>query len=237
MTEPVRLSKRVVELMGCSRSEADQYIEDGWVSVDGRVVEEPQHKVTDEAIAVEPLARLTPTEPATILLHKPAGLAWGDEALALVERATRWADDSPEVRTLERHRARLAPILPLEPLASGLAIFTQDRRVSQRMDEEGARIEQEIIAEVSGEIAKGGLERLAQPLVFERRHLPGSKVSWQNEHRLRFAIKGPRPGQIEHMCSGVGLTVVGLKRIRLGRIPLAKMPPGAWRYLPVRERF
>jgi 23S rRNA pseudouridine2604 synthase len=39
------------------------------------------------------------------------------------------------------------------------------------------------------------------------------------------------------MCAQVGLDVVAIRRIRIGRIALAKMPEGAWRYLPVGERF
>jgi len=35
----------------------------------------------------------------------------------------------------------------------------------------------------------------------------------------------------------VGLQVVAIRRIRIGKIPLSKMPAGAWRYLPVSERF
>ena len=39
-TEPVRLAKRVAELMGCSRSEAERYIEGGWVTVNGTVIDQ-----------------------------------------------------------------------------------------------------------------------------------------------------------------------------------------------------
>lgn len=45
MSEPVRLSKRLIEQLGCSRREAELYIEGGWVTVDGVVVEQPQFKV------------------------------------------------------------------------------------------------------------------------------------------------------------------------------------------------
>ena len=67
--------------------------------------------------------------------------------------------------------------------------------------------------------------------------LPPIKVSWQNENRLRFAVKNPRPGQIEHMCKMVGLDVVSMKRIRIGRIAMASLPLGEWRYLQDHERF
>ena len=67
--------------------------------------------------------------------------------------------------------------------------------------------------------------------------MPPCKVSWQNETRLRFAVKGVRPGQLASVCAQVGLEALALKRIRIGRIPLAKMAVGEWRYLPASERF
>ena len=54
MSEPVRLAKRVAELKGCSRREAEQYIEGGWVTVDGVVVEEPQSRVQDQQVEIDP---------------------------------------------------------------------------------------------------------------------------------------------------------------------------------------
>ena len=74
-------------------------------------------------------------------------------------------------------------------------------------------------------------------LSFNGRPLQPIKVSWQNENRLRFALKGIRPGQITSMCEAVGLRVEAIKRIRIGRVPLAKVPEGAWRFLQGWERF
>ena len=91
--------------------------------------------------------------------------------------------------------------------------------------------------EVAGTMAEGGLARLCHGLSFNGRPLPPVKVSWQNETRLRFALKGIRPGQVPSMCEAVGLRVVALRRIRLGRVPLAKMPEGQWRYLQPWEKF
>jgi len=81
------------------------------------------------------------------------------------------------------------------------------------------------------------LIRLNHGLSYNGRALPPCKVSWQNEFRLRFAIKGVQGGQLRDMCAQVGLDVVAIRRIRIGKIPLAKMPEGTWRYLPVGERF
>jgi 23S rRNA pseudouridine2604 synthase len=238
--EPVRLARRVTELAGCSRSEAEQYIEDGWVSVDGTIIEEPQYKVLDEKVVIDPSARLTPTEPATILLHKPAGYDAGDDgtgAVALIKAAARWADDRTGIRTLKRHGARLSAVLPLEPEASGLVVLTQDSRVLRRMSEEATQIEQEYVVEITGQPAADALRRLSHGFNYKGRVLPRAKVSWANENRLRFAVKDVQPGQLAHVCSQVGLVAVAIKRLRIGKISLLKMPPEAWRYLPVQERF
>ena len=116
-------------------------------------------------------------------------------------------------------------------------VLTQDGRVWRRLTEDGDEIEHEYIVETRGEIAPWGLRRLNHGLSHEGRVLPPCKVSWQNETRLRFALKGCQGGQLRDMCRQVGLDVVAIRRIRIGRIALGKMPEGSWRYLPVGERF
>lgn len=240
MSDPIRLSKRVAELAGCSRADAERYIEGGWVSVDGKVVEWPQHMVSTERVELDPAAVLEAPEPATILLHKPVGFNAIDgrqPATALVTPATRWEADPTGIRLLQRHFVRLTPLVPLDNEASGLMVLTQDGRVWRRLTEDADQIEQEYVVEVSGEIAPYGLRRLNHGLSYRGHELPPCKVSWQNEFRLRFAIKAVRPGQIRDMCAQVGLEVVAIRRLRIGKIPLGKMPVGEWRYLPVGERF
>jgi 23S rRNA pseudouridine2604 synthase len=73
MNEPVRLAKRLADMLACSRREAEQYIEGGWVSVDGVVVEEPQFRVLNQEIVLSPDASLLALTPVTLLLHKPVG--------------------------------------------------------------------------------------------------------------------------------------------------------------------
>lgn len=240
MSDPVRLAKQVSELARCSRIEAEQYIKGGWVSVNGRVVEDPAHPVTTETVTIDPAAQLEAVEPATILLHKPVGydtISGRKAAAGLVQPETRWEEDPSGVRLLERHFHRLTPLVPLDAEASGLMVLTQDGRVWRRLTEDGDEIEQEFLVEVSGEIGPYGLRKLNHGLHYNGRALPPCKVSWQNEIRLRFALKGVQGGQLRDMCKQVGLDVVAIRRLRIGKVPLAKMPVGAWRYLPVGERF
>ncbi|WP_215220308.1 rRNA pseudouridine synthase [Novilysobacter luteus] len=236
MPAPTRLDKRVADLTRCSRADAQQYIAGGWVSVDGRVVEDAQTPVTNEVVELAPGARLETAEPATMLLHKPAGMETAATP-ALVTPATRADADTSGLRTLQRHFQHLTPLMPLDAEASGLLVLSQDGRVRRRLTEDYSSIEQEFIVEVEGELSPWGLPRLAHGLSYEGRRLPPCKVSWQNEIRLRFAIKDVRPGQLRHMCSEVGLGVVAIRRIRIGRVAMGKMPVGEWRHLPAGERF
>ena len=254
MTEPVRLSKRLAEQLPCSRREAELYIEGGWVRVDGAVVEAPGARVLPaQQVVLAPGARPEEAPPVTLILHKPPGYeaglgaAAGDvrgsrsqgapEALTLVGPDTLRTEGGPPPRVLQRHFRQLECFTPLPTEASGLVVYTQDRRMARKLAEDIETLEQECIVEVAGEIAPGGLQKLCHGLSFNGRPLPPIKVSWQSERRLRFALKGIRPGQIGAMCEAVGLTVVALRRIRIGRVPLAKLPEGHWRYLQPWERF
>jgi 23S rRNA pseudouridine2604 synthase len=236
MSEPVRLDKCLAELIGCSRAQAQQYNEGGWVLVDGKVVEEPQAPIVAQRVELAPDARAEPAEPATMLLHKPAGMPLNDSA-RLVVPVNHTQGDVSEVRLLKRHFQHLAPLMALDADASGLVVLTQDPRVRRRLNEDYAQLEQEFVVEISGQLAPYGLKKLAHGLSYRGRPLPPCKVSCQNETRLRFAVKNVQPGQLRHVCAEVGLEVISTRRLRIGRIALSKMPVGEWRYLPVGERF
>ncbi len=252
----VRLAKRVAEQLACSRSMAEQYIEGGWVSVNGAVVEAPGARVLPQhTITIAAEASLLGLTPVTLLLHKPVGFEAGlgtattahaahgsrsqgaRQAQTLLNAASHMAEDAADIKVLQRHFKQLQCLTPLPTEASGLVVYTQDPRIARKLELDMETMEQECIVEVSGDIAPGGLQRLCHGLSFNGRPLPPIKVSWQNETKLRFALKGIRPGQIPSMCEAVGLRVVGIKRIRIGRVPLAKVPEGQWRYLHGWERF
>lgn len=233
MLEAVRLAKRLAEILPCSRREAEQYIEGGWVTVDGVVVEEPQFRVLHQKIELSKEASLLGPGAVTILLHKPAGF------VADLERATHSSDDRSGIKLLKKHlSAELITQLALP--ASGLVVFTDDWRVARKLREDAATLEHEVLVEVEGSIKPGGLERLNRVdhgFTFNSKLLLPAKVSWQSEARLRFALKGELPGQVAYFCESVGLTVTGMKRLRIGRVAMSGLQVGQWRYLSPAERF
>jgi 23S rRNA pseudouridine2604 synthase len=249
--EGERLAKRVAEMVPCSRREAEQYIEGGWVSVNGQVVEEPMVRVSDQRVEIDPLASLLELATVTLLLHKPPGFdamaAPGQAnrqvkpAQQLLTAATHAADDPSGVRLLKRHFAKLTACVPLETAASGLVVFTQDWRVLRKLTEDAQLMEQEVIVEVAGEVPAQSLQRINQGMAVDGQPLPPVKVSLnstgEGSSKLRFALKGSHPGLIAYLCERVGLQIVSMKRLRIGRVSMTQLPPGQWRYLQAHERF
>ena len=81
---------------------------------------------------------------------------------------------------------------------------TQEYPVARKLQEEARLVEQEYIAEVSGSLDAEGLAWLRRGLPYDGRPASPMQVSWQNETRLRFALKTPAPGFIEYACDAAG---------------------------------
>ncbi len=245
MSEPVRLARRLAELTGCSRSEAQQYIEGGWVSVDGQPCEEPGMRISPEqVVSLAPGAIAAPVHPVTILFHKPPGLATGPAAspdssliLPLLLPENRSATDHSGIRPLKQHLAGLRLTDGLETMASGLLVLTQDWRITRRLVDDASRIEHEFVVETATPVTPWQIALLNQGIRFNGKQVEGIKASCQSESRLRFALKSPPRGLLEQVCTQAGLQVLGMRRIRVGRVPLAGLPVGQWSYLPAYQKF
>lgn len=230
MTESMRLTKRLIQQIGCSRREAELYIEGGWVTVDGVVEEAPQFQVAQQTVALLPGANTTAAGPVTLLMNVAADLN-KEQTLVQLITENRWAEDKTQGRLLKRHLVHIKPCLPLLPGVQGMQLLSQDWSVQRKLAEDADRLEQELVVDVQGTLSAENLALLNFGLSFSGKKIPPAKVSWQTETRLRFALKNPLPGQIQSVCKQVGLEIIAIKRIRIGPVPLGKMALGQWRFL------
>ena len=253
----VRLSKRMSEMGLCSRREADEWIPRGWVLVDGKPITELGTRVRPDAeIEILQEARSEQGERVTVLLNKPIGYVSGqaedgyEPAVVLFAPENQWENDPTRKRFAPWQRKNLAPAGRLDIDSTGLLVLTQDGRIARALIGDDSNVEKEYLVRVVWESPQGPvernisavfpedlLERLRFGLSLDGLPLKPAKVSWQNEEQLRFVLREGRKRQIRRMCEQVGLKVVGLKRVRMGRIVLGDLPPGQWRFLGAFEKF
>jgi 23S rRNA pseudouridine2604 synthase len=242
--EKVRLSKLMSEQGLCSRREADSYIERGWVLVDGERISELGTKILPtQKITLARGAQAQQQARVTILLHKPVGYVSGQAeqgykpASVLFTAATRWPEDTAMQRFNPMQAKGLAPAGRLDIDSTGLLVLTQDGRIAKQLIGEDSPIDKEYLVRVQGKLTEKQLALLNHGLSLDGEALKPARVTWQNEDQLRFILHEGKKRQIRRMCEMVGLKVMGLKRVRIGKVMLGDLPPGQWRYLRDDERF
>jgi len=242
--ERVRVSKLLAERGFCSRREADLYIAQGLVLVDGKVVTELGTRAhPSQTVSLAQGAQLQQAQRVTVILNKPVGyVSHADddkaypEAVTLITPENEWAED-PAKGGARLHTRGLAPAGRLDIDSTGMLVLTQDGRVARQLIGEDSPLEKEYLVRVQGQLSPEGLALLKQGLSLDGKALKPAKVSWQNEDQLRFALREGKKRQIRRMCELVGLKVIGLRRIRIGRIMLGNLPVGKWRRLGAFEKF
>ncbi|PCE24210.1 pseudouridine synthase [Burkholderia ubonensis] len=249
----MRLSKRMSELGLCSRREADEWIEKGWVLVDGERIDTLGTKVrADQRIEIDERASAAQAAQVTILLHKPVGYVSGqaedgyEPATVLITRENHWSGDRAGLRFSPQHLHSLAPAGRLDIDSTGLLVLTQNGRIAKQLIGEQSDIDKEYLVRVRfGErlldidqhFPAESLAKLRHGLELDGVALKPAMVSWQNGEQLRFVLREGKKRQIRRMCELVGLEVIGLKRVRMGRVMLGALPQGQWRYLSADETF
>ncbi|MFS4459894.1 pseudouridine synthase [Bdellovibrio sp. HCB2-146] len=240
--EKVRLSKLMAEKGICSRREADEYIAQGLVRVDGVIIDQlgtkvsPKAKVTLEAKALKQQKTL-----ATIILNKPVGWVSAQPeppyqpAIKLITPENQFGPS--KIRLKPEHMKGLAVAGRLDIDSQGLLLFTQDGRIAKQIIGEETKLEKEYLVRVVGNLPDDKLKLLRHGLSLDGKPLKPAQVEWLNEDQLRFVLKEGKKRQIRRMCEAVGLKVVGLKRVRIGKLKLGKLPEGQWRFLEEDEEL
>lgn len=248
----VRLNKRLADMGLCSRREADEWIERGWVRVNGQVAGMGVKVLPHDRVSVDERAGQAQAQRVTILLHKPVGYVSGQAedghppAVSLINARSHWRGDASRTRFSPAQLRGLAPAGRLDIDSVGLLVLTQDGRVARQLIGEDSDVDKEYLVRVRyGDITQNvqaalpaaQLARLRHGLSLDGQPLKPAQVDWQNPEQLRFVLREGKKRQIRRMCEAVGLHVTGLKRIRIGRVLLGQLPVGQWRYLGPHERF
>lgn len=230
--QEMRLSKRMVELGLCSRREADAFIEQGRVRVDGQVVQQLGSRVSaDQRIELDSPRMVLGELSISLLLNRSA-----DSQLplaSLITPAQRFARDSSEVNFNPRHLKALQQAGALDTGSHGLLALTLDKKLARKL----ADAEQEYLVQLESAPPADALKQQLQQLTWPGKPPRGLKISRQSDRQLRMVLSAVQPGQPLAICQALGLQPLGLRCIRIGKLGIGELPAGQWRYLLPMESF
>ena len=222
-----RLQKILSAAGVCSRRQAEQYIQQGRVTVNGRPAAlgdkaDPQR----DTIALDGRPALQPRARTVLMLYKPRGVV------------TTLSDEKgrPTVAGLVAGcGARVWPVGRLDMDSEGLLLLTDDGALTHALLHPRHEVEKEYLVWVTG-FHPGSAEALGQPMTLDGQPLRPAKVRLVRQRAgralLSVVIHEGKNRQIRRMCAQCGLAVTRLKRVREGSLHLDRaLSPGQWRPL------
>ena len=227
-----RIQKILSSAGVCSRRQAEQYILEGRVSVNGVTAVLGDHAdAQSDRIELDGKPIAYETEKLYLMLNKPRGYV------------TTLSDERgrPTVAQLVRNCGqRVYPVGRLDMDSDGLLILTNDGAFAQRLAHPSHRMDKEYHVTVSGKL-EGCEARLAALTELEDGTpvVPATVRAVKKEDGRRIISVVIHQGlnrQVRRMCAQVGLKVHRLKRVREGSLALGDLPQGKWRLLTPAER-
>lgn len=222
----LRIQKHMADLGMCSRREAEALIERGLVTLNGVVVREMGVKVDPErdVVAFLPKGNDIQNQKTTLVLYKHRGVA---SSRARDEGETVY-DRFPEYNDLDI-------IGRLDKASEGLLMLSDDGVVARAVTGAHHRIEKEYLVIVREDVTKGKLITLEPGIHLDDGPTLPVKTKYIDSHTFHLTLREGRKHQVRRMCEYLHLTVVSLKRIRIGDIKIGSMKPGSVRILNEKE--
>jgi len=228
-----RLNKFLAHAGVCSRREADRWIVEGRVRVNGRVVQELGQRIdpaTDRVVAGGKPVRVEDERPVYILLNKPAG-----RVVSVKDPFGR-----PTVMDLlGRQSARVYPVGRLDLDTEGALLLTNDGDLALKLTHPRYGVTKAYEARVEGEPREQDLDTVRRGLFLEgRRTAPARVQILRHGHRqttLKVEIHEGRKREIRKLFEAVGYPVESLVRVDFAGLTLDGLKTGAWRRLRASE--
>ncbi|GAB4262214.1 MAG: pseudouridine synthase [Deferrisomatales bacterium] len=227
-----RLQKLLARRGVASRREAERWILDGRVRVNGEVVRELGTKVDPQTDRVEVDGAPLPRQPrrVTVVLNKPAGYV----TTLRDPHAERTVADL--VADLDE---RVYPVGRLDRDTRGVLLLTNDGELAQALLHPSRAVEKVYLVTATGNIPQRKLDRLAKGIVLDDGPTAPARV-WgvsrsEGQTRFKIALKEGRKRQIRRMVRVLGGRVVDLVRVSFAGVTAGGLPEGRWRELSARE--
>lgn len=228
------MGKRLQKILSArgiaSRRKAEQWIQQGRVTVNGAIAQLGDiADAEQDEILLDGKPLPEPKGYVYILLNKPRGYV------------TTLSDEKgrPNAAQLVQDcGCRVYPVGRLDMDSEGLLLFTNDGDFANALMHPKHQVKKTYEVWVTGYVP-GGEVRLSQPITLDGYTIrkPEVRLLKAEENKAKFlvTIHEGRYRQVRRMCQAAGMQVTRLRRIREGSLSLGKLPLGAWRYLTPEE--
>lgn len=224
----VRLNKYLASLGVASRREADRLIAEGLVTVNGEVVTEMGVKIDPEKDDVRYSDEVIERQMKSvyIMLNKPTGYVSSVKRTQLEKKIVTDLIDIDE---------RVFPVGRLDKDTTGLLLLTNDGTLTFKLTHPSSESEKAYVAEVSGLVTRGAIEKLERGVRLWGEATKPCKVTKLGPRTMKIVLTEGKNRQVRRICQKVGLPVLRLKRVRVKSLKLGALPLGKWRYLTPEE--
>lgn len=237
--DAVRLQKIIAEAKNISRRDAEEFIAEGAVTVNGRVA-----RLGDKAVVGKDHIKLNgklllfKSNKIVIAFFKPRGMLTHAPALEPDQKGAR----GPEtiVDFLHKVKERVLPVGRLDSDAEGLVLLTNDGELMQRLLKPKYEVEKVYRIKVDGELDESRIKRLAAGVQVEGKRMKPMKVATikrsEGKHWIEVTTSEVKNRHLRKMCEAVGRPVDKLYREAFGGVTLQGLERGEYRYLSDAEQ-
>lgn len=221
-----RLNKYISESGICSRRDADRFIEQGNVYINGKRAQVGAQVVAGDAVKVNGQL-IEPREAddfVFIALNKPVGIV-----------STTESSEKNNIVDFVRHGVRIFPIGRLDKDSQGLIFLTNNGDLVNKVLRAGNNHEKEYLVTVNKPITDSFIEGLAGGVPMLGKMTKKCPVTKVAPTVFNITLVQGLNRQIRRMCEHFGYEVVKLERTRIMNVSLKGLPVGDWRDLTPKE--
>jgi 23S rRNA pseudouridine2604 synthase len=220
----VSLNKYISDSGFCSRREADKYIEQCRVTINGNDAFKGNRVKEGDDVRVdgEPVKKKKQT--VYLLLNKPKGIT-----------CTTDLKDKTNIVDFVNYKTRIFPVGRLDKRSEGLIFLTNDGDIVNKILRAGNNHEKEYIVTVDKPITADFIQQMRNGVKILGTVTKKCFVKQEGDNRFKIILVQGLNRQIRRMCETLGYNVTALKRVRIMNITLTGLPPGKWRYFTPHE--
>jgi len=220
----ISLNKFISNKGLCSRREADQWIDEGRLTINGKQASKGNRVYPSDKVTLDGKILKRQVKPIYIMLNKPKGIT-----------CTTDRKDKTNIIDFLNSRHRIFPIGRLDKESTGLILLTNDGDIVNEILRKENKNEKEYIVTVNKDINQEFIEKMSKPMyILGNKTLPCKVVHLKNKV-FRITLTQGLNRQIRRMCEKCGYKVLALKRVRIMHLRLGHLQPGAWRNLTEEE--